>query len=66
MNAEPVKPPPVMFEPLHLDVLPPERATGGAPGFDLRAYLVERRVRCSDGAVRATTDRGGGFGRTGR
>lgn len=49
MSADPVKPAPVVFEPLHGDVLPPERATGGSAGFDLRAYLVERRVRCSDG-----------------
>ena len=44
-----VKPKPVVFESLHPDVLPPERATDGSAGFDLRAYLVERRVRCSDG-----------------
>jgi dUTP pyrophosphatase len=42
--------PHVVFEPLHADVAPPERATGGSAGFDLRAYLVGRRVRCSDGS----------------
>lgn len=39
----------VLFEPLHPDVRPPERATAGSAGFDLRAYLVSRQVRCSDG-----------------
>jgi dUTP pyrophosphatase len=39
----------VVFESLHPDVSPPERATGGSAGFDLRAYLAKRRVRCSDG-----------------
>ena len=39
----------VVFEPLHPDVRPPERATAGSAGFDLRAYLIGRRVRCSDG-----------------
>ena len=46
---DPVNPAQVVFEPLHADVLPPERATGGSAGFDLRAYLAQRRVRCSDG-----------------
>jgi dUTP pyrophosphatase len=46
-----IKPPTVVFEPLHSDVSPPARATGGSAGFDLRAYLVERRVRCSDGTA---------------
>jgi dUTP pyrophosphatase len=41
--------PAVLFEPLHPDVLPPVRATEGSAGFDLQAYLVERRVQCSDG-----------------
>jgi dUTP pyrophosphatase len=39
----------VVFESLHPDVSPPERATAGSAGFDLRAYLTGRRVRCSDG-----------------
>jgi dUTP pyrophosphatase len=49
MSVDSIKPPLVVFEPLRPDVLVPERATGGSAGFDLRAYLVERRVRCSDG-----------------
>jgi dUTPase len=49
VSVDPLKPLPVVFEPLHADVLPPERATVGSAGFDLRAYLVERQVRCSDG-----------------
>jgi dUTP pyrophosphatase len=44
-----INPPSIVFEPLHADVTPPARATGGSAGFDLQAYLVERRVRCSDG-----------------
>ncbi|MFN2564751.1 MAG: dUTP diphosphatase [Gemmatimonadaceae bacterium] len=39
----------MVFEALHADVNPPERATVGSAGFDLRAYLAGRRVRCSDG-----------------
>jgi dUTP diphosphatase len=49
VNVDPLKPPPVVFEPLHPGVLPPERATGSSAGFDLRAYLADRRIRCSDG-----------------
>jgi dUTP pyrophosphatase len=49
VDAEAINPPTVVFEPLHADVLPPTRATGGSAGFDLRAYLADRRVRCSDG-----------------
>jgi dUTPase len=45
------KPATVVFEPLHPDVLSPERATSGSAGFDLRAHLVERRVWCSDGVT---------------
>ncbi len=41
--------PEVVFEPLHADVDPPSRATSGSAGFDLRAYLAGRRVKCSDG-----------------
>src|SRR3712207_7669331 len=51
-NGVPERPshlPVVVFEPLHSDVSPPERATRGSAGFDLRAYLIGRRVRCSDG-----------------
>ena len=49
LSSESIKPRAVVFEPLHADVLPPERATAGSAGFDLRAYLAARRVRCSDG-----------------
>jgi dUTP pyrophosphatase len=54
--ADGVNPPSALFEPLHPDVAPPGRATGGSAGFDLRAYLVARRVRCSDGITVWETD----------
>jgi dUTP pyrophosphatase len=41
------------IERLHADVTPPERATSGSAGYDLRAYLRERRVRVSDGIAQA-------------
>lgn len=34
----------VLFQPLHVDVLPPQQATSGSAGHDLRAYLASRRV----------------------
>ena len=34
---------------LHDDVVLPSRATEGSAGYDLRAYLRSRLVRCSDG-----------------
>jgi dUTP diphosphatase len=37
----------VTVEPLHDDVNPPARATAGSAGFDLRAHLRDRLVRCS-------------------
>jgi dUTP pyrophosphatase len=40
---------PILFEALHADVAPPARATEGSAGADLKAYLVDRTVRCSDG-----------------
>jgi dUTP pyrophosphatase len=49
MSPDHVNSPTVVFEPLHAGVAPPARATGGSAGFDLRAYLADRRVRCSDG-----------------
>jgi dUTP pyrophosphatase len=49
MSSDRTNSPTVVFEPLHPDVVPPARATGGSAGFDLRAYLAGRRVRCSDG-----------------
>src|SRR3954466_14962317 len=44
-------PDPIVFEPLHPGVEPPARATEGSAGADLRAYLIDRTVRCSDGAM---------------
>jgi len=41
--------PEILFAPLHDDVVPPARATAHSAGYDLRAYLAGRRVRCSDG-----------------
>jgi dUTP pyrophosphatase len=38
-----------IVERLHDDVTLPSRATAGSAGYDLRAYLAGRRVRCSDG-----------------
>ena len=37
------------IERLHDDVTLPMRATAGSAGYDVRAYLSRRRVRCSDG-----------------
>ena len=39
----------VRFERLHDDVVIPSRATAGSAGYDLRAYLLGRTVKCSDG-----------------
>jgi dUTP pyrophosphatase len=39
--------PTVVFESLHADVIPPTRATRGAAGYDVRAYLKARNVRLS-------------------
>jgi dUTP pyrophosphatase len=39
----------IIFEALHQGVEPPARATEGSAGADLKAYLLERTVRCSDG-----------------
>jgi dUTP pyrophosphatase len=36
--------PHVVFEPLHGDVTPPQRATEGAAGYDVRAYLSGRSI----------------------
>jgi len=60
--GERINPLAVLFEPLHDGVSPPERATQGSAGFDLRAYLVGRRVRCSDGVSQweAESSHGGG------
>ncbi len=42
----------LVVELLHADAQPPERATAGSAGYDLRAYLMGRSIKCSDG-VRA-------------
>jgi dUTP pyrophosphatase len=39
----------IIFEALHAGVEPPARATSGSAGADLKAYLTDRTVRCSDG-----------------
>jgi len=39
----------IVFEALHPGVEPPARATEGSAGADLKAYLTDRTVRCSDG-----------------
>ena len=39
----------IVFEALHPGVEPPTRATEGSAGADLKAWLVDRTVRCSDG-----------------
>jgi dUTP pyrophosphatase len=39
----------IVFEALHPGVEPPTRATEGSAGADLKAYLNDRTVRCSDG-----------------
>ena len=39
----------VIIQRLHHDVMLPSRATPGSAGFDVRAYLRGRTVRCSDG-----------------
>ena len=57
--------PDVLIERLHDDVELPVRATGGSAGFDLRAYLKGRTVRCSDGSEqseRPATDHAGVWG----
>ncbi len=44
-------PPTILFEPLHDGVTAPHRATAGAAGYDVRAYLLGRSVRMwRDGA----------------
>jgi dUTP pyrophosphatase len=41
----------IIVERLHVDVDLPSRATEGAAGYDLRAYLTGRTIRCSDGVT---------------
>lgn len=42
----------LVVELLHADAQPPERATAGSAGYDLRAFVRGRSIKCSDG-VRA-------------
>lgn len=48
----------IVFEPLHPDVEAPARATRGAAGYDVRAYLKGRKVRISDAGVEREVDAG--------
>jgi dUTP pyrophosphatase len=53
--------PTITYQRLHPDTPLPERATEGAAGYDLRAYLANRVVRCSDDASKwdiAATEEG--------
>lgn len=53
------------IERLHGDVTLPTRATAGSAGYDVRAYLSKRRVRCSDGIAqteRPADERDGTWG----
>lgn len=57
--------PSAIIERLHDDVELPSRATAGSAGYDLRAYLRARRVRCSDGLAtseRESDERDGAWG----
>ena len=45
-----------IIERLHDDVTLPSRATADSAGYDLRAYLSARRVRCSDGISQMERD----------
>jgi dUTP pyrophosphatase len=56
-----------VIERLHEDTVLPARATSGSAGYDLRAYLTRRTVRCSDGAAqseRPATEEDGAWGVT--
>lgn len=50
--------PTIVFEPLHPDVAPPTRATRGAAGYDVRAFLRGRKVRVSDANGESEVDAG--------
>jgi dUTP pyrophosphatase len=54
----PAQPSTIVFEPLHPDVAPPTRATRGAAGYDVRAFLKGRKVRVSDGDGEREVDAG--------
>jgi dUTP pyrophosphatase len=45
-----------IIERLHDDVTLPSRATADSAGYDLRAYLSARRIRCSDGISQTERD----------
>ena len=54
-----------LAERLHSDARLPERATAGSAGYDLRAYLRDRKVKVSDGDAQleiATDSDGGEWG----
>lgn len=54
-----------VVERLHEDVVLPTRATEGSAGHDLRAYLRQRTVSCSDGSTqheRPADERAGEWG----
>jgi dUTP diphosphatase len=40
----------LIVELLHHDAQAPQRATSGSAGYDLRAYLVGRSIKCSNGS----------------
>jgi dUTP pyrophosphatase len=50
----------IIFEALHDGVEPPQRATAGSAGYDLRANLVQRTLTCSDGTKLWTAETGEG------
>ena len=54
-----------IIERLHDDVTLPSRATAGSAGYDVRAHLRARRVRCSNGVSqveREADERDGAWG----
>jgi dUTP pyrophosphatase len=56
-----------VIERLHEDTVLPARATSGSAGYDLRAYLKQRTVRCSDGVAHGeqpATEEDGAWGVT--
>ncbi len=56
---------PVIVDRLHDDVVLPSRATAGSAGFDLRAHLRGRTLRCSDSQTqyeREATEEDGEWG----
>ncbi|MEO5818663.1 MAG: dUTP diphosphatase [Gemmatimonadaceae bacterium] len=45
-----------LIERLHDDVVIPARATAGSAGYDLRAYLLGRTIKLSDGVAQRELD----------